>query len=170
MATYSWTTGSAPFHKKQDAQKVGTRLATLERQHNSVLTPAIVVEDAKRPRSPLHPCFEWDDAAAASKYREVQAREVMRHLTVEVAVDEEPPQFIKAYVHLHDSDHDLDGYIPIGRVLSDAELYNQALERALGDLRAIERRYDAFRELRAVIRAARETIETTLDQQAETTV
>ncbi|HAZ61006.1 MAG TPA: hypothetical protein DCY89_05470 [Gammaproteobacteria bacterium] len=42
------------------------------------LTPALVVEAATDPESPLHDAFDWDDSAAAHKYRLVQARSMIR--------------------------------------------------------------------------------------------
>jgi hypothetical protein len=46
------------------------------------LTAESVVAAASSPASPLHSFFEWDDSAAAREYRKVQARALIRRVTV----------------------------------------------------------------------------------------
>lgn len=50
------------------------------------LEPSDVVQTARDPASPLHPLFEWDDAAAAAAHRLEQARNVIKRVRVEVTV------------------------------------------------------------------------------------
>jgi hypothetical protein len=50
-------------------------LEPLAAEHGDELTEQIVVEAARSPDSYLHSLFEWDDAKAARKYREVWADE-----------------------------------------------------------------------------------------------
>jgi hypothetical protein len=45
---------------------------------NRELTPKIVVNAARKKDSPLHDRFEWNNAVAGEKYREVQAAELIR--------------------------------------------------------------------------------------------
>ena len=49
---------------------------------NGVLTPPLVVEEAKPKDAPLHPCFEWDNKRAGEEYRLYQARHLIRTVTV----------------------------------------------------------------------------------------
>lgn len=65
---------------------VADRLAALYKK-NGTLTPALVVKDAKPKASPLHACFEWDDGVAAAKYREEQARELIRGVEVRITTE-----------------------------------------------------------------------------------
>jgi hypothetical protein len=44
-------------------------------EHSDELTEEIVLEAARSPDSYLHSLFEWDDAKAARKYRELWADE-----------------------------------------------------------------------------------------------
>jgi hypothetical protein len=46
------------------------------------LTAESVVAAASSPASPLHSFFEWDDSVAAREYRKVQARALIRRVTV----------------------------------------------------------------------------------------
>jgi hypothetical protein len=61
------------------------------------LLPDDVVAAARDPTHPLHGHFEWDDSAAAEKFRRGQAQSLIRalHLTVFVA---EMPLSVPAYV------------------------------------------------------------------------
>jgi hypothetical protein len=50
-------------------------LERLAAEHGDELTEEIVVEAARSPDSYLHSLFEWDDAKAARKHRELWADE-----------------------------------------------------------------------------------------------
>ena len=52
------------------------------------LTPGAVVVEAQDPDSDLHDFFEWDDTKAGHKYRLVQARQLIRSVTVVIETDE----------------------------------------------------------------------------------
>lgn len=64
------------------ADVVGATVAAIMEANGGQLTPADVVEDARPEDAPLHPCFTWDDAEAAEKYREDEARRVIRSYVV----------------------------------------------------------------------------------------
>lgn len=56
----------------------------LKLRKEGALTAADVVADARRPDSPLHELFEWDDSVAAERYRESQARSLIRSYQLSV--------------------------------------------------------------------------------------
>ena len=161
MATYTWAEGAQPYRKQIDAQAVGDALEHLQGTE-ARLTPPVVVAAARAPESPLHVCFEWDDAAAAEKHREQQARDVLRHIRVEMETAD-GPQHVHAFVHFS-ANGEPAGYTPIARVLSDTELYARACESAKKELAALARRYEVFRELRHVLQAAVETVDELTEQ------
>ena len=68
--------------------RVVERLRELE--NDGRLQPADVVTDARDPTSPLHSHFEWDDGAAAERYRLSQARSLIRSVKINVTVREMP--------------------------------------------------------------------------------
>ena len=51
---------------------IDRELEKIYKRHKAV-TVEVVLTEAAKPTSPLHPYFEWDDQAAAAKYRIVQA-------------------------------------------------------------------------------------------------
>lgn len=65
---------------------------------SGMLKPSEVVNAARDINSPLHAHFEWDDGDAAEKWREEQARQLIRSITIEVNAGE--PTIVRAYVSL----------------------------------------------------------------------
>ena len=63
-------------------EAINTALAALENDRGR-LTPIMVVDAARDPKSELHGAFEWDDTKAAAEHRLNTAR---RLLTVHVKV------------------------------------------------------------------------------------
>ncbi len=62
------------------------------------LTPEAVIERARDREHPLHDAFEWDNDAAAHKWRLEQARELIRSVKVTIAITEEAVRTTVAYV------------------------------------------------------------------------
>lgn len=65
---------------------------------NGMLRPSDVVDAARNPASPLHTHFEWNDGDAAEKWREEQARQLIRGVTITLSKKE--PVKVRAYVSL----------------------------------------------------------------------
>ena len=55
------------------------RIATIYEKAGSKIDPEIVLSDAKKPTSPLHKYFEWDNEKAGHLYRLTQARELIAY-------------------------------------------------------------------------------------------
>jgi len=107
------------------------------------LTPSIVVAEARNPSHPLHDRFEWDDAAAGEKYREQQARELIRSVRV-VESDGLPSESVRAF-------HSLprDGgrsYVPIDEIKADPISTQIVLREAEREWRQLFRRYGHLAE------------------------
>lgn len=51
-------------------------------EQRGVLTPALVVDEARRPEHPLHSRFEWDDSVAGEAYRQQQAQTLIRSVKI----------------------------------------------------------------------------------------
>lgn len=59
-------------------ETVVSALMDISAEAGGAISPALVLERARETRSPLHQCFEWDDAIAGERYRMVQARILLR--------------------------------------------------------------------------------------------
>lgn len=104
------------------------------------LTPAGVVEAARPTRSPLHPFFTWDEHAAAAKWREQEARIVIRTYEVTIVTT---PFVVKVPMYVRDpSAAPEQGYISTGKLRTDEDLAHEVLctefERILGCLRRVK--------------------------------
>jgi hypothetical protein len=152
---YGFKRGSRLDPKK--APVVARELRKLETSGGG-LRPADVVRAARKSRSPLHPFFEWDNTAAAEKYRLEQARSLIRCITViyDKAPTAEP---VRGYQHLRveveePEEAEALPYHSTIRVMSDAK-YREALVReALQDFEEWRTRYQSLRELAAIFTAA----------------
>ena len=126
------------------AKSVYEELETLGDEY----TPRDVVELARNENTALHRCFEWDDTIAAEKYREVQARQVLRML---VFVDEEKDEKTPIRVIQAKPDERL-VYTPTRLIMQDKTEYEKLLERAMAELQAFKEKYQCLKELDYILK------------------
>jgi hypothetical protein len=77
---------------------VAAAIRALADRSGGLITPDIVVAAARHPDSPLHSEFEWDDTAAAEKYRLDQARALIRSVKVNITTEKFDivvPQYVR---------------------------------------------------------------------------
>lgn len=124
------------------------------------LTPEIVVDEASDPDHELHECFEWDEPAAAHEYRLVQAERLIRSVKVTRIVDEGTDLERSVRVRAYIAERDLLGkestrgrYVPVERVAQDERLREAALTSMRREWMALQRKYAAFEEFAAMVRA-----------------
>ena len=127
MTNYQWRNGSR-IRGGVDAQAAGEELDRIRDKHNG-LQPQDVVDESKPDEAPLHPCFEWDDAAAANEHRKHQARTLVR--SIEVVYPEAEPE--PAFIHVEPlaGDSAGSGYYERGRTVAmEFDLYSNAWKAA----------------------------------------
>lgn len=113
--------------------------------------------DASRPENaPLHSLFEWNDSIAAEKYREDQARCIIRHVCVVQEDEEKESAPIRAFFQI---DNESSAYEPTLVIMNDDEKYERLLDIAKRELKAFENKYRQLDELRNVFDAIDELIE-----------
>lgn len=134
------------------AQAAGEHLAHLEQEHGQ-LTPRLVLDDARDEDALLHPCFEWRDDVAAELYRERQAGQLLRNLTVQIEQPDKPPRPVRAFVSVTNTANENRAFVGVSRALSDADMREQVLREALQSLQSFRTKYKAFAELGGVIAA-----------------
>jgi len=135
-----------------DADVAGNQLETIRQRNNDRLTPAAVVDDARPKSSPLHPAFEWRDKIAAKKYREDQARHMIRSIVVvpQIVDGGEQRDPIRAFVSVT-RDEDT-AYTSIVHAMSESELRDQIVQRAWRELLSWRQRYHEYEELASICR------------------
>ena len=143
-----------------------------QRLHDAkILTPKNLVDEARPEDSPLHPEFDWDDSIAAEKWREEQARQVIktiilyesdtqneRIVKLEEVSREEPEGFAgedntfmtgdRAFVSTGERNH---RYVPIAVALTNDEWKANLLKDAKKDMQAFITKYHRLAELANII-------------------
>jgi hypothetical protein len=132
------------------AQVVGERLAELEAA--DCLNPAALVDDARPEDSPLHPAFEWDDDEAAERYREDQARSLIRSVFVVPQDGVADTRQAVAFVSVG-SPRTGARYVTTSRAMSDADMRASVLADALAAMNGLQVRYGHLNELAEVFTA-----------------
>ena len=143
---YQWKEAS---FIKSDAQKAG---AVFEKLESTVgLTPKSLLNASRPEDAPLHSEFEWDDNAAAEKFREAQAGHLIRCICVKP--EEAKAQPIRAYFKVEEST-----YSNIAIIQADSEKMSSLLDIAKKELAAFEKKYQALKELQPVFDAIKEVV------------
>lgn len=101
-------------------QTVSDYLIALYNRHG-VLTPEVVVEDARRKDSPLHDMFEWDVKKAAQAHWHDVARQLIRNVRVNIVHES---KMLRAPFFVRDQSLPArqQGYTSIDRVRTDADM------------------------------------------------
>lgn len=132
-----------------DANTVGSRIDSIKSRNNGRCTARDVLEDARKRRSPLHSCFEWDDAVAAEEYRLNQARLLLRSVVIVPEGGPFDDKEIPLNVHIESEA----SYVDTEIVMAVEDLRAKALAAAYRDLARAAKKYRHFKELTAVIEA-----------------
>jgi len=141
MKEYSWRIG---WKYSQDANEVGKELEKL----GDNITAEGVVNLARDNNSVLHDMFEWDDTAAAEKYRNQQARCIITSIQVSIVADEDKPRQIRAFVTTKKNTV----YEPIEKVVKDTDRYAILLDRAYMELNSIKCKYAELKEIQELLK------------------
>ena len=154
---YKWKYG-IPGVQAQDA---GEYFEHLERREGEI-KPKTVVDDARPQSALLHPAFEWNDTEAAERYREYQAKQVIRNIVVvQERDDDDGPITTRAVVNVSSKTYhsplgkqQTAKYVSIKRALSEPDMKQTLFENALAELKAFQAKYKGisqFAELFAEI-------------------
>lgn len=149
---YGWRSGS---RVSIDAQQAGETIARLQKRKNAPLEPNDIVEAARDEASVLHPHFEWEDAQAAELYRQDQARELVRSLTIDVSRSNLEERPVRAFVNVEAGGER--GYVSTMTAMSSEDLRKQVLERAFAELEAWRARHAELTEMARIFSAIDET-------------
>lgn len=141
-------------------ERIVAALAALQQDDGS-LDPAVVVEAARDPASPLHDAFDWNVETAAYEWWLSQARSLIRSVEVELTITRRQVTVV-GYVHDERLGPRERGYVPTQAVqplgLEDATLAREmkriesAITRARNIADAIGERQEFNKRLRALLR------------------
>ncbi|GHU79905.1 hypothetical protein AGMMS49992_32420 [Clostridia bacterium] len=161
--SYTWRDGSR-FRVSADIAAQEMEKCTDE---SGYIVPQLVVNRARLSDSPIHPEFEWDDAAAAEEHRRYTARvmagclimtvkcEPAEPITVNAEVVKEPVVQTRALVHI--SRNESSGYRWADEVHQDKSDHQYLLEHARRDAQTFTMKYGTLKEVSAIIAAIEAT-------------
>ncbi len=144
MVRYAWINES--LWKGVDAQTAGEYIESLADEQGFVDRDEIVAAAADR-RSPLNPCFEWDDAKAAKNYRHRQAKSLVANLVIK---KRNKATKTKAFVFVNPEKHAKRMVMSIDRAMQLPTMREQVLQQAYRELRKWADRYAGYAELKGV--------------------
>lgn len=149
--TYQWKIPTIPV----DANAAGNELNRICQKNNGNLLAKDVVEESRPETAVLHNCFEWNDAVAAERFREVQAGNIIRNITVVHDEDEVGKESveIRAFVSVQKS------YQPIQVIVNDQEKMSELLSSALRELNAFRTKYSVLTELSDIFNSIQKIVE-----------
>lgn len=143
--TYQWKPGAQLT--AIDPEKVGRLFEQLRKKNNGNLTPEDVLEAATPAKSPIHRFFEWNDTDAAQRYRQEQARYLIRMLVV---VNQEGSVPLRAVVSVRPGTSTQPVYRDREEVMADPELREQVIVQALREYNALTLKYYDVEELHPI--------------------
>ena len=129
-----------------DAQTAGEELNRIYTA-KSRLDPKDVVDESRPADAPLHSYFEWDDSKAAEKYRESQAADLIRCITVTCETQEDESVEVRAYQSIQGT------YRPIEVVVNSEEQMDELYRKAFAELESFRKKYAALKKLKPVFSA-----------------
>lgn len=133
-------------------------LESIRRTAGGTLVPADVVETSRPDDAPLHPVFTWDDAEAAEKCREDEARRLIRNVCVVTEAGGEKTESRPVYIHTRPAEgRDVAGYRTVTDTMADDEARERAIADALAQLRGWQKRYGWIKELAGLSAAIDQT-------------
>ena len=133
--------------------KHGTVLRELQsiEEKNGLITPHLVVEEAKDEESPLHSHFEWDDITAGDAHRLWQARALIKNVTLKI--DKKRHQaFFNVQVN---QEENTKGYVSRVKVLDSDDYKQQILRDALRRIQYWQDQYQEVKELTGIVNKKR---------------
>ena len=126
-------------------------LAAIAADNDGLLQVDTVIAAARPKASPLHDRFDWDDTEAAHKWRQEQARALIR---VTVKYLPSVGDNVRVFVSLTtDQKEDGGGYRHLVSVMTDKDQREQLLEDAHADMLRFRQKYRHLSELANVIAA-----------------
>lgn len=115
-----------PLSTRTAAQREAIEQRIDELEQRGQLTADAVIDDAKDPDSPMHPCFQWDVAIAAREHWRYTARKLINSVKY-VYHTETTDIVVSKYVHNPDAPPGVQGYLSVPRILTQKDLARRAL-------------------------------------------
>ena len=155
MQKYEW--------KCPGLYKVGADIAAKVvescKDSSGYIQPTAVVDKSRPAEAELHGCFEWQDNIAADRWREQQARVLIKNIvTVEIRDDDKKQDVIKTFVHVISPEEQSRGYKMTAVAVQDPRDRDYILSTARRELASFKSKYSKLTEFAALMNTIDEVI------------
>jgi hypothetical protein len=158
--TYTWRPGGPK--PPVDANIFGAVKDEIEAK-KGIVTPYDIVQEAKKPSSPIHAALEWNNSIAARHHRIEQARHLLGSLQiVHVRMEVSPTISSKAMFRVR-PEHSSGGYASQDRILSDRDLRRQVIASARSELECFVKKYAGILAMGTVNKRLQDVIDEITD-------
>jgi hypothetical protein len=141
--------------KDFDQQKAGEALEKLRKQNGNSLTPEAVIEEAKKPRSPIHKEFPWDLKVAAYQHWLYIARKLIASVEIVRRGNHNRQVKVRAFVKIGKKASPYESTV---EVLNDADKREILVQQALDEAEQWNERYNDLNELALIHGAIKKTV------------
>lgn len=149
---------SAGKFNDETANAIGIRIERIKkRTGKQIVTPKEIVQDARDSTSPYHNLFTWDDSIAGEKYREEEARLILRSI-VEVRIVAGVQKDVRTFVNIISEEGER-GYATLSEIEFKPQLMNQVIVDALEEAKRWKERWHTYKELSRISNAIDETLQ-----------
>jgi hypothetical protein len=149
--SWKWTAlGGVP------AEVAGPVMQQLSDRNGGRLTPEGLLDSARPKKSPLHECFEWDNAVAAEHCRLDQARYLIRNLVIRYVELPSSKRMKPRQVRVFYSEPEAaNQFVSIETVMSDEDLFGQVVAEVKQEITELRDKLKALQDprTRALVRA-----------------
>lgn len=136
-------------------------LRDLAEKNGGEITPEIVLQEAKRKNSPLHPFFCWDNTKAAEEYRLIQAASLIRRIKITIPSSDETSIKVRAFINVcpqaeaeETPEEQARGvYVSFQHATTVESYREQMIANCKRDVEAFRRKYSALQEAGRIIKA-----------------
>jgi hypothetical protein len=111
---------------KPSRKEIDAEINRIYKEHGA-LTPNLVVEVARNPKSVLHHLFEWDDVTAGESFRIAQARSIITSVKINIITETRKVSAV-SYVRDPRLASDQQGYISVGTLKTDKDLAKDSIK------------------------------------------
>lgn len=153
---YEWASKTIGF-KPIDANATGNELERIRKAHGE-LNPVTVLDESRPEDAVLHPCFEWDNEAAAGKWRLRQARKIVQCIGVRYKTEDGGEGEVKRY-YVSVKKAGSRSYVRIPEALADDEMRALVLKELQLAIKSIEKKYRGYKELAEIFTHVNKVIE-----------
>jgi hypothetical protein len=148
---YSWKHGARISLK---ADVVGPCLKQLAERYGKSVAAKKLLEEARDREHVTHRHFDWNDKTAGEKYRLDQARELLGSIMFEVVTPKGAGESTRLFAAIREKEEpNKSRYVLFEHAMSDKNLREQVLQRALAELSSFKVKYQRLTELADVFKA-----------------